>query len=219
VKGRQIEPLARKYLLPVLPGFTARGALVYRRPAHYLLHAVAFDTSAFTSSRIFVSAFVQPLYLPSDDLTRTYGFRLRNDFWDVDEANADASFSAIADEVRREALSFFEQVSDLDRFCALVPQWATEEPKKIMQNNSLDDPVVLEDLAYAAILRGNRDRAVELLEAAVASEQESGEYTDDELLASLESTLGLIERRGLEAAQAQLEEWYRRNLASLKLES
>jgi hypothetical protein len=141
----------------------------------------------------------QPLYHPSDDLTSTYGFRLGNDFWDVDEANPDAAFSAIAEEVRREALPFFEQVTDLDRFCALVPQWATEEPKKIMRNNSLDDPVVLEDLAYAAVLRGNRDRAVELLEAAVVSEQECGEYVDDELLADLEYTLGLIQRRGLES--------------------
>ena len=88
-----------------------------------------------------------------------------------------------------------------------------------MRENSLDDPVVLEDLAYAEILQGNRDRAVELLEAAVTSEQESGEYIDDELLAGLESTLGLIRRRGLEPAQAQLDDWYRRNLRSLKLES
>src|SRR3954468_2233521 len=156
MKGQQIEPLARKHLLPVLPGFAARGSLVYRRPGDYLLHAVAFDTSSFTSSRIFVSAFVQPLYHASDDLTSTYGFRLGNDFWDVDEANPDALFSAIADEVRREALPFFDQVTDLDRFCALVPQWAADEPKKIMRDNSLDDPVVLEDLAGAAILQGNK---------------------------------------------------------------
>ena len=177
MKGRQIEPLARKYLLPVLTGFAARGSLVFRSPADYLLHAIAFDTSSFTSSRIFVAAFVQPLYRRSDDLTSTYGFRLGEDFWDVDEANVDASFSAIAEEVRREALPFFEQVTDLDRFCALVPQWATEQPKKIMRDNSLDDPVVLEDLAYAAILRGNRDRAVELLEAAVSGRAASTSTT------------------------------------------
>src|SRR5436190_1840623 len=85
MKGHTIERLARKHLLPVLPGFVARRSLVYRRPVGYFLHGLSFETSSFTSSRIFVEAFVRPLYEPHDYITYTYGFRLGNDFWDVDE--------------------------------------------------------------------------------------------------------------------------------------
>jgi len=127
-----------------MSGFVVRGSLVYRPPCDYLLHAVSFDTSSFTSSRIFVEAFVQPLYHSYDHLAFTYGFRLGDDFWDIDEADPDRTFVAIAEEVRIHALPFFAAVPDLDRFCALVPEWEKEQPRRIMQDNSLDDPVVLE---------------------------------------------------------------------------
>src|SRR3954471_23876966 len=92
-----------------MPGFVVRGSLVYRPPCDYLLHAVSFDTSSFTSSRIFVEAFVQPLYHSYDHLAFTYGFRLGDDFWDIDEADPDRTFVAIAEEGRIHALSFFAE--------------------------------------------------------------------------------------------------------------
>src|SRR4051794_12366566 len=76
MKGRQIERLARKHLLPVLPKFAVRGSLVYRQPVGDLLYALSFETSSFTSSRIFVEAFVQPLFVPADCLWFTFGDRL-----------------------------------------------------------------------------------------------------------------------------------------------
>ncbi|HEU5279391.1 MAG TPA: hypothetical protein VFU26_10865 [Gaiellaceae bacterium] len=201
-----------------MPGFVVRGSLVYQPPFDYLLHAVSFGTSSFTSSRLFVEAFVQPHYHSYDYLTFTYGFRLGDDFWDIDEADPDRTFAAIAEEVRIHALPFFEGVPDLDRFCALIPEWEKEQPRRIMQHNSLDDPVVLEDLAYAAILRGNNDRAAELLEKAIASENESGEYRNDDLLADLEHILSLLQGPGLEAAQAQLDNWHALNVKRLKVD-
>src|SRR3954449_5399973 len=136
MKGRKIEPLARRHVLPVLPGFAARGGLVYRPPVDYVLRGLWFDTSSFTSSRIYVTAFVQPLFHSHQDLTFSYGFRLGNDFWDVDESDADPSFAAIAEEVQRHAVPFFDQVTDLDRLCALIPQWDKADPKKIMRDHS-----------------------------------------------------------------------------------
>jgi len=201
-----------------MPGFVVRGSLVYRPPCDYLLHAVSFDTSSFTSRRIFIEAFGQPLYHSYDHLAFTYGFRLGEDFWDIDETDPDRTFVAIAEEVRIHALPFFAAVPDLDRFCALVPEWEKEQPRRIMQDNSLDDPVVLEDLAYAAILRGNKNRAAELLQEAIASENESGEYRNDDLVVDLEHLLSLLQGPGLEAAQARLEEWHALNVQSLKLD-
>jgi hypothetical protein len=218
VKSREIERLARKHLLPVLPGFVARGSLVYRRSFDYLLHAVSFGTSSFTSSRIYVSALIQPLYGPDDDLYLTYGFRLGNNFWDVDEDKPDPTFAKIAQTARRDALPFFDQVPDLDRFAEVVPKWAEATPRKIMQHHTLDDPAVAEDLAYTAILRGNKGEAIRLLEHAIESEREDGEYGNEERIANLEHILDLVQRLGLEAGQAQLEEWRRRTIRSLRLD-
>ncbi len=218
MKGRDIERLARKHLLPVLAGFAARGGLVYRRPVHCFLHGLSFDTSSFTSTRIFVQAFVKPLFGPDDYLTYTYGFRLGTDFWDVDH-DPDTTFAQIAETARRDALPFFDSVTDVDSFCALVPKWANERPLRVMRDNTLDDPAVMEDLAYAEILRGHKDQAVTLLEDALRSERDDGAYASDDRIGNLEHMLDIVQRRGLEAGQAQLEEWRTRTIDRLKLEA
>jgi hypothetical protein len=218
MKGRQIERLARKHLLPVLPGFSARGALVYRRGFDYFLHALSFETSSFTRSRIYVAALIQPLYGPDDDLRLTYGFRLGNDFWDVDDDDPDPAFSEIARTAQRDALPFFEQVPGLEGFAEVVPAWAEASPRTIMREYTLDDPVVTEDLAYTAVLRGERRDAIRLLEHALEAEREDGEYASEERIANLEQILDLVRRFGLKAGQAQLEEWRARTIETLGLE-
>src|SRR3954452_120427 len=222
MKGRQIERLARKLLLPVLPQFAVRGSLVYRRPVGDLLYALSFETSSFTSSRIFVEAFVQPLFVLVDGLWFTFGDRLgetRGDqWWDVDEENPDPAFAAIAEVVRRHALPFFSQLEGLDSFCEVIPRWASATPKKLKSLQSMDDPVVLEALGYAELLRGRKDEALELLNAAVDSEQEEGEYADAERVASLQHMLDLVQRVGPEAGQAQLAEWRAQTIRNLKID-
>jgi hypothetical protein len=218
MKGSAVERLARKHLLPALPGFAARRSLVYRRPLDEFLRGLSFDTSAFASGRIFVTAFVQPLFVPFDTLFYTFGFRLGDDFWDVNEQDPEPAFVAIADAARRDALPFFEQLADVDRFCELVPEWATAEPKKLKSLQSLDDPVVTEALGYAKLLRGRKDEGVRLLERTIESERDDGEYANDELIANVEQILDAVNSLGLEAAQAQLEEWRAETIRNLKLE-
>lgn len=218
VKGREIERLARKHLLPVLPGFVARGSLVYRRPLDYFLHAVSFDTSSFTGSRIYVEALIQPLYGPEAQIFYTYGFRLGG-FWDVDLDDPDPTFAEIAERARREALPFLKQVKDLEGFAEAVRSWAKARPRKVMREYALDDPVIAEDLAYTEILRGNKNDAVQLLEQSIESEREDGEYANEERIQNLEHMLNLVRSLGLEAGQAQLEDWRARTIRSLKLET
>ena len=112
----------------MLPGFVARGSLVYRRPVGHFLSALSFDTSSFTSSRIYVTAFVQPLFVPLDHFALTFGDRLGDDFWDVDEDDPAPTFAAIAAAARSDALPLFEQLDGLDRFCEVVPRWARSVP-------------------------------------------------------------------------------------------
>jgi hypothetical protein len=218
MKGSAIERLARTHLLPVLPGFVVRRSLLYRRPFDHFLHGLSFDTSSFSSSRIFVHAFIQPLYGPYDDVVYTYGFRLGYDFWDVDEQDPDQAFAAIAEAARRDALPFFDEVTDLDDFSERVPDWATRIPRRVMRSNTLADPVVAEDLGYTEILRANKKEAVRLLEQAIASERENAEYADEERIGNVQEVLDIVHDAGLEAAQALLEGWRMRTITALRLE-
>jgi hypothetical protein len=219
VKGPVIERLARKHLLPKLgDAFVARRSLVYRRPAEHLLYGLSFDTSSFTSSRIFVEAFVQPLFVPADGPWYTFGFRLGDDFWDVDEDDPDPTFVAIADAAAREALPFFEQLDSLDRFSELIPKWAEADHKKLMDLQSLDDPVVSQAVGYAEILRGNKETGLKLLEQALESEREDEEYANEERIAEIERVLEAVNDQGLEAGQALLEEWRAQTIKNLHLE-
>jgi hypothetical protein len=218
VKGPAIERLAREHLLPELPEFDVRRSLVYRRPLDAFLRGLSFDTSAFASGRIFVTAFVQPLFVPSDSLFYTFGFRLGDDFWDVDEQDPDPTFAAIGEAAQRDALPFFDQLGDLDRFCELVPKWATAEPKKLKSLQSLDDPVVTEALGYAELLRGRKDDGVRLLEQTIDSERADAEYANDELIANVEQVLDAVNSLGLDVGQAALEEWRAETIKNLRLD-
>jgi len=220
VKGQAIERLARKHLLPKLgDGFDARRSLVYRRPVEHLLYALAFDTSAFTSNRIFVQAFVQPLFVPLDGLWFTFGFRLNEHSWDVDEDDPDPTFAKVADVAERDALPFFDELGSLDRFCELIPKWAGKDESKLKGLPSVDDPSVAEPLGYAEILRGRKQAGVDLLERALESEREDDEYANEERIANIERVLDAVNDLGLEAGQALLEEWRAQTIKNLRLEA
>ncbi|MFL6006348.1 MAG: hypothetical protein ACJ744_08905 [Gaiellaceae bacterium] len=83
----------------------------------------------------------------------------------------------------------------------------------------MDDPVVLEALGYAELFRGRKDEALQLLNAAVDSEQDDAEYADAERVASLQHMLDLVQRVGLETGQAQLAEWRAQTIRNLKIET
>jgi hypothetical protein len=200
-----------------MPGFLARGSLVFRPPSGYLLQAVSIDTSGFTSDMVFVTAFVQPLFHGYDYLTYDYGFRLGDDSWDVNEDDPDQTFADIAEEVQRNALPFFEEAADLDRFATLVPMWASERPRRVMRHHTMEDPKVIEDLAYAAIVQDDGEAAASLLRKAITLETEIDEYRNDKRVARLHGMLDVLEESGLESAQAQLDKRRTRTIESLKL--
>jgi hypothetical protein len=57
------------------------------------------------------------------------------------------------------------------------------------------------------------------LRATAAAERGNGEYGDDERVENMEHILELVQRLGLEAGQARLEEWRAQTIAELKLEA
>ncbi len=73
MKTAVFQRLIRKHLLPHLPGFRAKGWLLFAEPPRRLLRGFAFEGSGFDQSVFNVWAFVKPLYVPSTYVTFTLG--------------------------------------------------------------------------------------------------------------------------------------------------
>ncbi len=70
--------MARKRLLPSLPGFGVSRTILFRQPLNPVLRGFAFEDSGFDGTVVYVWVFVLPLYVPSKHLTFTLGHRLEN---------------------------------------------------------------------------------------------------------------------------------------------
>ena len=187
--------------MPSLPGFHAKGRLLYRRPLEDLLKACYFEDSGFEKNSFTVAAFVLPLYVPADHVHMTFGKRLgagSGTWWDyAEDKKAEIGHGVVA-VILEEALPMF------DRF-----------------RNARDF------FAKGASLVSNPE-GVHLLEARACSAVRAGLLTDgkgvlgalEDQLAELDTSLdyvGDIQRRsrrlrqaveqGERAAQAVLSEW------------
>jgi hypothetical protein len=193
--------------LPALPGFAARKSLVYRHPVEFFLCGISFETSSFSSDSVAVTAFVQPLYVPQDHLVYTFGFRLGD--YEINEGTEAKVFQEIGDSVRRCALPFFDRLDGLDRFCANLAELHEEAPRKVPP---LEREQVKEVLAYAELLRGQKDRGLELLRDMIEG------ATFPEPVERAEEVIRAVTERGLEAGQALLHEWRAATARNLKLQ-
>lgn len=100
MKRKDFEIFAMKYLDPHLPGFVAKGHLIYRVPVNAVFSGFIFDSSGFSADSFNPSAFVQPLYVPSEHFTMTLGQRLLGvwKFRSDDQGLADALLRSIKKE-------------------------------------------------------------------------------------------------------------------------
>jgi hypothetical protein len=76
MKGREFEKVARNEFLLYLPGYVARGSLIYEEPVGDIMKGIDADTSSFTADRLFVTAFVMPLYVPGENIVLSISRRL-----------------------------------------------------------------------------------------------------------------------------------------------
>jgi hypothetical protein len=86
MKKQQSGVISRR-LAQRLPQLKTGRHLAYLPPAEHLLQGIHFDGSSFNASVFYVHAFCMPLYVPSDSIQLSIGFRLRNDqseLWSID---------------------------------------------------------------------------------------------------------------------------------------
>ncbi len=160
MKTAVFQWLIRKHLLPHLPGFRAKGWLLFTEPPRRLLRGFAFEGSGFDQSAFNVWAFVKPLYVPSTHVTFTFGGRLgtlqggQERWWRLSENNEHEVMSEVLAAIGDEGLPFLKQLespADLAHKGGAV----THAPDNIR---------VMEAVAYSSILAGEYHDALETLD-------------------------------------------------------
>jgi hypothetical protein len=154
MRGRDFERLARKHLLPQLPGFRLGRGLIYAEPFDYLLRGMSMDSSAFSREDFYLNCFVQPLYVPAEGLRFPFGFRLRDPrnnhggwtFTDVTEEEVFAGVLAAIKEQCVPIVDNYAHPSTLER-------WP----------GAWDGLHMAEGAAYGLVIEGPRDKAVKWL--------------------------------------------------------
>ncbi len=213
--GKEFERLTRKYLLPHLPGFRAKGPLVIVVPIHQLLRALAFDSSGFDPSAFNVWAFVQPLYVPVTHIHFTFGGRLgalgggTERRWRFQEGKEEELMSEVLAYIKSEGLPF------LDRLKSPIDLAG----RAIELTSAPDNVHVLEAMAYSLILGGRSHEALPAfarLDRALASMDPDVSPWIQEIAERAEQVRRALVR-GPEDSIGLLNEWREQTVKNLRI--
>ncbi len=157
MKGRALEALFRRYLLPALPGFGFRKSLLYSQPIGNILRGFSFDSSRFDANTFYVEAFVQPLYVPSTFIYYLFGQRLTSrtgQLWRITPETETAVILDVLASLKKEGLPFINYIRsprDLGEKASLV-------------GGRSDIPHAMEAVAYSLVLAGEDAKALAALD-------------------------------------------------------
>jgi hypothetical protein len=116
VNSRELERLNKQHLVPRLPGYAAKGTLVFASPVGDLLRALDFEPSGFQRDTRRLRCFVMPLYEPETWIRYTFGRVLgganegQGDWWFDFPEDRGAVMEQIADLAVRDALPWLDRV-------------------------------------------------------------------------------------------------------------
>jgi hypothetical protein len=164
VKGREFAKLARRHLMPHLPGFALKDGRIYALPVDRLLREFMLYASGFSREDFTIYCSVSLLYVPESAgaVLPGLGDRLpvlagRGDKWwhwdPADRENETALMADIRTLILDVGVPFLDQLSSVE---AVV-----ERLKQGDEHRS--DPHVAEALAYSLVLTGDDDGAREML--------------------------------------------------------
>ena len=149
MKQKKLESLLKQFVLPYLSNFSVKGKLMFMRPVDYVLGGFYFDSSHFESNRFTIETFIQPLYVPKENIVFNIGIRLRNqelnEWWTMETENEGRIMAQILEQIKMDGLPF------LQRFDSTM-KLRTELQRL---NSSKKDIRFLEIIAYTLILERN----------------------------------------------------------------
>lgn len=116
MNSRELERLNKQHLLPRLPGYAAKGTLVFASPVGDVLRALHFEPSGFERDTRRVHCFVMPLYEPETWIRFTFDRVLgganegQGDRWFDFPEDRGPVMEEIADLAVRDAMPWLERV-------------------------------------------------------------------------------------------------------------
>lgn len=113
MRTSEFDKLAREQLRTLLPDFAVATGLVFEVPIADLLRGLSFQGSSYDQTSFYLVAFIQPLYIPSDEVVPTFSERSPR-FPATDALGEIRSF------VTGTGRTFFEQLRTPADFCGLA---------------------------------------------------------------------------------------------------
>jgi len=153
VRAKQFERLAKSYLLPHLPGYRGVQALIYYEDVSHLLRGFYFEKSSDPNS-FYLSVFVQPLFIPLDHVSLSFGDRLAHmaegadHHWELD-GDETVVMDQILEQIRTVGIPFLAQFGSLKDF----PR-ALRRNMKVRHSAHLDEAI-----CYSHVLTDDHARA------------------------------------------------------------
>jgi len=193
-----------KALLPTFPDFAVKGSLMHVSPIGNLLQGICFDGSSFSKTAFYAHYFVQPLFIPRDHLTLSWGDRVREkgvgDCWDK---NKEFLVEKLRTAIQDSALAFFAKTATV--------------PKLMSYLRSLKpyDPYINQALAYSLVIEGLEEEAVCYIDELISRTEKTVAWQVD--LADQVSTFKRLLLLDPAAARQKLRDWKVETLTNLKL--
>ena len=235
MNGREFDKLARRHLLPHLPGFRLKRSVIYAVPVHRLWRRFDLYPSGFSRERFTLECAVSPLYVPdshsaypaclSDRLPKMGGLGDRWWTWQPGDEGSEATLMA---DLRDMMLSVgVPHLTKLDSPAAVAE-------RLLDCSQHANDPHVAESLAYSLILSGCYPLArekLDLLRSVTLDDQERARWWAELHPAGRtpprEDWVLTVGKRGAAVARALdqspdaairlLDEWNAEQLATLRL--
>lgn len=147
-----------KQLVNIFPGFTLKSPLFFMYPVQHTLRGLCFESSEFGREQFYVWVFFQPLFVPSDYIYFTHGFRLRKhderELWDIRQLDLVLD---LENAIRNKALPFLSRI-ETPRDVAIAS----------FKAYSADNPNIQQAIAYAYAREGDVNQAIVNLDRLLA---------------------------------------------------
>jgi hypothetical protein len=201
-------------MLPHLNGFSMSGRLMFITPLKHILRGLNFEPSAFDKRSFSVTAFVMPLFVPSEHLTLNFADRVRHqgngDRWNLDMPDLKTELSKA---LNQKAVPYLESIHSVHNFL----RFATESLKDSAAALQFKNPHIQQAIAYAQTSVGQFQESHQTLTKLI-EQLDSKIYWQRDIAERAETLKNQIEVNPV-GAQKILDAWEADTIKNIGLES
>ena len=216
MKRKELEAIG-KLLLPDLPEIAVKGDTLFMRPIGHVLRGICFNGSIDPRS-FYVEVFVQPLFVPAQEINLGIGWRLRSKIAGPTSWSADSPslVTELRNTLQREALPFLRRVqSPMDFAVAVGAVHPVDGPMPPQSIDTSSNPARQQAVAYAWARAGDIRQAEDALNRLIQLADQNPFWNKEADQAGMLKSVLLTDPA---AAQRQLDAWEAETVKNLGLE-